>query len=161
MKARTVAACTAFTLCCVLPHPAAAVSVNESAFNDDKHQYLMVHLDSNELANAKQNVYLARQLAAEGATGMLGAVGVPESVTGKASTLLVWPALCDRLAADFRRTAREVPAGQNVTLRYEVNIRGLRALWAASGEADKLVPGSPATKAVIEIVNKLANAFLK
>lgn len=150
-------------LATLTPATAGAVRVYESELlRKSRQQALMIALTADELAAARSSRAEATRLGAEVATAVFLAVGVPESVTGKAAGLTAWPALAGRFASEIRAASKEIAPDQNATFKYALNLRGLRALWSSldASPADELTPGSAVTRACLTTINRLLNAVL-
>ena len=119
-----------------------------------------VHLSGADVATAKSSKTKAGELAAQTATKMINLAGIPSSLTAKAATLPVWSALCGKYTYDIYEATKQAPPGSNVTLQYGVDIAGVKRVWAASAAADLAVPGTPAYKAALAVLNAFDNALL-
>jgi hypothetical protein len=129
-----------------------SVEVYPSKLSSNK---VMVRVSDEEALMVKRDLSVANQLGREVTGKMLLLVGVPESVTGKVAAATVAAVLWGRYSNDIRDTVKEY--GQGFTLGYYVEIEKLRALWSASAVGDPLMPGTEASKALIDIINELAN----
>lgn len=134
-----------------------AVTVEESTLTRNS---VVVILTAQEVEEAKKPSG-ATKLGIEVAWKMIRLAGVPESVSGKVAAVGVWAVLQRKYEYDIHSAAKKLPAGNNLTLKYSgVDLEGVRKVWAASGAADHVMPGSELTKLIIDTINKLINAIL-
>lgn len=145
------------TVICVVPN-ASAVDVQESTLSPG--QAVVVQFTPDEVRRGREMTGASR-LGVEVANGMLRLSGLPESVTGRVAAVGVWSVLCNKYAVDIYREANRVPDGNNLSLRYEVDLEGVRRVWAASAVGDPLMPGSEGTGVIVDILNRLLTAILQ
>jgi hypothetical protein len=135
-----------------------AIRVYESTVSDNA---VNVYLSSEEVAHAKASKKYCRRAGREVGEQMLGLAGIPESITGKIAAMIACESLCLKYRHDIRKVARDIPEGNSVTLKYYVNLEGVRDLWRLSDEVgDDLMPIGKATKTILDVANQLTNARL-
>ena len=136
-----------------------AIEVYESTLSKNA---VNVHLSSSEVTNAKASKKYCGRAGREVGEQMLGLAGIPESITGKVSAMTVCESLCLKYRHDIRKAVRNVPKGNSVTLKYYVNLEGVRTLWRLSDEVgDDLMLIGGATKTILGVANELTNARLQ
>lgn len=136
-----------------------AIRVYESTVSDNA---VNVYLSSEEVAHVKASKYFCRHAGREVGEKMLGLAGIPESITGKVAAMVVCETLCLKYQHDIKKVVRKVPRGNSVTLKYSVNLEGVRDLWRFSDEVgDDLMPVGPCTQAVLKIANEFVNSRMK
>ena len=122
---------------------------------------VVVLLSADDVARARVSYSYANQLGAETAWRMIRLAGIPESVSGKVAGTGVWAVLTAKYGADIYYNSKNLGRGRSVSLKYRVDLAGVRRVWSASGYADKAMPGSKGTKKIVNIVNTLINSSLK
>ena len=133
-----------------------AVQVRESTLSQHAVIVVLTHQETSEVRNREN----AKALGAQIATKMMKLAGIPESVTGKVAAVAVWGVLCEKYGSDTNKYAKTTPKGHQLTLKYRINLDGIRHIWKASGYADNAMPGSGVVKTLISIVNELMNSVL-
>ena len=126
---------------------------------------VVVLLSADDVARARVSYAYANQLGAETAWRMIRLAGIPESVSGKVAGTGVWAVLTAKYGADIYYNSKNLGLykgrERSVSLKYRVDLAGVRRVWSASGYADKAMPGSKGTKKIVNIVNTLINSSLK
>lgn len=142
-----------------LAAPAAqAVSVEESSLSPG--QAVVVQFTADEVTQARNRAHAA-SFGVQVANRMMRIAGIPESFSGKVAAVGVWTTLCGKYTDDIHREATRTPAGNNMTLRYRVDLEGVRRVWAASGALDHVIPGGELVGLFVDILNRLLNAVLQ
>ena len=136
-----------------------AIEVYESTLSKNA---VNVHLSSEEVANAKASKKYSGRAGREVGEQMLGLAGIPESITGKVAAMVVCETLCLKYKHDIQRAVKDVPKGNSVTLKYYVNLEGVRDLWRLSDEVgDDLMPVGSCTKTVLKVANDLVSSRVR
>jgi hypothetical protein len=135
---------------------AKAVRVQESTISEDQ---VTVILSADEVERSRSSAG-ANIVGADVATKMLGLAGVPSSVTGKVASIAVWSILCEKYTLDIKRACAKAAEGSSLTLKYHVNLDGVRDVWRASEAADLAAPGGPAVSLLNTSINMLMDMRL-
>jgi len=136
-----------------------AIKVYESTLSRNA---VNVYLSSEEVANAKASKKYCGRAGREVGEQMLGLAGIPESITGKVAAMIVCESLCLKYRHDVRKAVRNIPKGNSVTLKYYVNLEGVRDLWRFSDEVgDDLMPLGSCTKTVLKVANELVSSRMR
>ena len=122
---------------------------------------VVVLLSADDVARARVSYSYANQLGAETAWRMIRLAGIPESVSGKVAGTGVWAVLTAKYGADIYYNSKNLGRGRSVSLKYRVDLAGVRRVWSASGYADKAMPGSKGTKKIVNIINTFINSSVK
>jgi len=122
---------------------------------------VVVLLSADDVARARVSYAYANQLGAETAWRMIRLAGIPESVSGKVAGTGVWAVLTAKYGADIYYNSKNLGRGRSVSLKYRVDLAGVRRVWSASSYADKAMPGSKGTKKIVNIINTFINSSVK
>ena len=135
------------------------IRVYESTLSE---RAVLVNLSPEKVAMAVASEVSCQQIGHSVAEKMLGLAGIPESITGKVAAMLVCETLCLKYKHDIQKAVKDITKGNSVTLKYYVNLEGVRDLWRLSDEVgDDLMPLDPYTKTVLKIANELVNTRLE
>ncbi len=140
----------------IFPGVSSALDVYESTLSKNK---VLIRVSDSEAQKVSRDQRYATALGIEAAKQMLLLSGIPESITGKVAAAGTAQGLSSKYASDIYSHARKYKQG--FALQYQVDLPGVRTLWKASGQGDPFIPGTPAAKAILDIVNRLANYELQ
>ena len=143
--------CSLFATTHALP-----VDVYQSKLSSD---HVMVLISDQEAQRAAGDTNYAKTLGKTTRDQMVGLVGIPSSITGKTALFSIMGILAKQYERDISNAAKQ-SGGTSFSLKYKVNIEGLRQLWRASSLGAMLPTGSGADDA-LSILNKLANGRLE
>ena len=135
------------------------IRVYESTLSE---RAVLVNLSPEKVASAVASEESCQQIGRSVAEKMLGLAGIPESITGKVAAMLVCETLCLKYKHDIQKAVKDVPKGNSVTLKYYVNLEGVRDLWRFSDEVgDDLMPVGSCTKTVLKVANELVSSRVR
>jgi len=135
---------------------AQALRVYESQLSSNA---VMVQISDEEAKAIVDDPDVAARLASEVTIQMLEIVGIPSSITGKVAMAPVAVVLSSKYSADIYRLSKKY--GQGFTMKYHVDLEGVRQMWDISEVGDEIIPGTPAARAVLDVINRLVNTALE
>ena len=118
----------------------------------------MVQFSPDEVDLARHSKRASLRLASHAARRFLEIAGVPDSITGKAALLPIWAGLTARMSGQFHSLASKTSKGHSLTLKYRVNLSGVRAVLKAARHADGTIPASQHHKVALKVANIVINA---
>lgn len=137
---------------------ASAQTVRESTLTPGA---LLVQFSSAEVAQARRSKAASLSLASHAARRFVEIAGVPDSITGKVALAPVWAGLTARMSIQFHSHAKNTPTGHSLTLKYRVNLDGVRRVLKAARHADGTIPVGKQAKVALDIANIIVNASFK
>ncbi|MAF67543.1 MAG: hypothetical protein CMJ84_18040 [Planctomycetes bacterium] len=122
---------------------------------------LVVQFSPAEVAQARRSKSASLRLASHAARRFVEIAGVPDSITGKVALAPIWAGLTARMSGQFHSLAKSTPKGHSLTLKYRVNLTGVRRVLKAARHADGTIPVGKHAQLALDIANIVVNASLR